>query len=104
MSKFKIPLRRVTAVVLSYGLAVVSVVNALGLAFLAQLQAVHNLEFPLFLMAIAVTVWYAGTGPGVLAVVFSGLSFDYFFTPPLYSFDIGPSERPYFIVFALFAC
>ena len=82
MSKFKIPLRRVTSVVLSYGLAVVSVVIALGLALLTQLQTVHNLEFPLFLMAIAVTVWYAGTGPGVLAGVLSGLSFDYFFTPP----------------------
>src|SRR5499426_2672495 len=102
MSKLTIPLRRVTSVVLSYGLAVVSVAIALGLALLTQLQTVPNLEFPLFLMAIAVTVWYAGTGPGVLAVVLSGLSLDYFFTHPLYSFDIGPSERQYFVVFILF--
>jgi K+-sensing histidine kinase KdpD len=76
MSKLEIPLRRVTSVVLSYGLAGVSVAIALGLALLAQLQTVHNLEFPLFLMAIAVTVWYAGTGPGVLAVALSSLSFN----------------------------
>jgi len=104
MSKFTIPLRRVTSVVLRYGLAVVSVAIALGVALLAQLQEVHNLEFPLFLMAIATTVWYAGAGPGVLAVVLSGLSFNYFFTQPLYTLYIEPSDRPYFIVFTLFAC
>src|SRR5712691_3334902 len=104
MSKLTMPLRRVTSVVLRYGLAVVSVAIALGLALLAQLQAVHNLEFPLFLMAIAVTVWYAGAGPGVLAVVLSGLSFNYFFTQPLYTLYIEPSDRPYFIVFTFFAC
>jgi len=104
MPKLKMPLRRVTSVVLRYGLAIVSVAIALGLALLAQLQTVHNLEFPLFLMAIAVTVWYAGAGPGVLAVVLSGLSFNYFFTQPLYTLYIEPSDRPYFIVFTLFAC
>ena len=103
MSKLEIPSRRVTSVVLRYGLAVVSVAIALGLALLAQLQTVHNLEFPLFLMAIAVTVWYAGAGPGVLAVVLSSLSFNYFFTQPLYTLYIEPSDRPYFIVFMLFA-
>jgi len=103
MSKLTMPLRRVTSVALRYGLAVVSVAIALGLALLAQLQAVHNLEFPLFLMAIAATVWYVGAGPGVLAVVLSGLSFDYFFTQPLYTLYIEPSNRPYFVVFILFA-
>jgi PAS domain S-box-containing protein len=103
MPKLKMPLRRVTSVVLRYGLAIVSVAIALGLALLAQLQTVHNLEFPLFLMAIAVTVWYAGAGPGVLAVVLSGLSFNYFFTQPLYTLYLEPSDRPYFIVFTLFA-
>jgi len=103
MSNPEIPSRRVTSVVLKYGLAVVSVAIALGLSLLAQLQTVHNLEFPLFLMAIAVTVWYAGAGPGVLAVVLSGLSFNYFFTQPLYTLYIEPSDRPYFIVFILFA-
>jgi len=103
MSKLEIPSRRVTSVILRYGLAVVSVAIALGLGLLAQLQTVHNLEFPLFLMAITVTVWYAGAGPGVLAVVLSGVSFNYFFTQPLYTLYIEPSDRPYFIVFMLFA-
>jgi signal transduction histidine kinase len=36
-----------------------------------------------FLFAVAATVWYAGTGPGVLAVVLSVLSLNYFFLHPL---------------------
>jgi PAS domain S-box-containing protein len=103
MSKPEISSRRVTSVVLRYGLAVVSVAVALGLALLAQLQTVPNLEFPLFLTAIAVTVWYAGAGPGVLAVVFSGLGFDYFLVQPLYTLYIEPRNRPLFVVFILFA-
>ena len=103
MSKLNMPSRGVTSVVLRYGLAVVSVAIALGVALLTQLETGHDLEFSLFLMAIAVTVWYAGTGPGVLAIVLSGLCFVYFFTPPLYSFDIGPSDRPYLVMFILFA-
>jgi K+-sensing histidine kinase KdpD len=75
MSELEMPSRRVTSVILRYGLAVVSVAIALGLALLGQLQTVHNLDFPLFLMAIAITVWYAAAGPGVLAVVLSNISF-----------------------------
>jgi len=91
------------SVVLRYGLAVVSVAVALGLALLAQLQTVPDLEFPLFLTAIAITVWYAGAGPGVLAVVFSGLGFDYFLAQPRYTLYIEPPNRPLFVVFILFA-
>src|SRR5882724_265143 len=103
MSKPEISSPRVTSVVLKYGLAVVSVAIALGLALLAQVYAIPNLEFPLFLTAIAVTVWYAGAGPGVLAVLFSGLGFDYFLTEPLYTLYIEPPNRPLFVVFILFA-
>jgi PAS domain S-box-containing protein len=61
------------------------------------------LEFPLFLIAIAVTVWYAGTAPGVLAVVLSSTIFNYFFTEPLHSFYMAPSDRLDFIANVLFA-
>ena len=103
MSKPEIPSRGVTPVVLRYGLAVVSVAVALGLTLLAQSQTIEKLEFPLFLMAISVTVWYAGALPGILAVVLSSLSFNYFFTQPLYTFYIEPADRPLFGVFILFA-
>jgi PAS domain S-box-containing protein len=102
MWKPEIASRRVTSVVLRYGLAVVSVAIALGFAVLAQAYLVHNPQFPLFLTAIAVTVWYAGTAPGVLAVVLSSTIFNYFFTEPLYSFYIAPTDRIDFIVFVLF--
>jgi PAS domain S-box-containing protein len=41
-----------------------------------------------FLFAVAATVWYAGTGPGVLAIVLSVLSLNHFFLRPDFSF--GP--------------
>ncbi|MEA2660203.1 MAG: hypothetical protein QOF64_3023 [Candidatus Binatota bacterium] len=101
MAKPEISSRRVT--LLKYGLAIVALAVALGLALLAQLKGIHNLEFPLFLIAIAVTVWYAGTAPGVLAVVLSSTIFNYFFTEPLYSFYIAPADRVDFIASVLFA-
>ena len=54
-------------------------------------------------MGIAAAVWYAGPGPGALAIVLGSLCFDYFFTLPLYTFEIHPSEGPYFVAFVLFA-
>ena len=87
----------------AYGLAVVAVAAALGLAFVAELLAISHLEFPLFLTAISVTVWYAGAGPGVLAIALSSFGFNYFFTEPRYSFYIAADDRAYFVVFVLFA-
>src|SRR5882757_822836 len=71
--------------ILRYGIAVLSVAIASGLAFfvLRQFEAILT---P-FLFGVAVTVWYAGTGPGVLAVVLSVLSLNYFFPPPVSSFS-----------------
>jgi PAS domain S-box-containing protein len=103
MSKPDTSSRRVTSVVLRNGLAVVSVAVALGLALVAQAQGIQHVQFPLLLMAVAATVWYAGAVLGVLAVVLAGLGFNYFFTQPLYTLYIEPSDRPVFVVFLLFA-
>src|SRR6202035_492040 len=84
-------------------LATASFAVALGLALLEQRYGFRNLEIPLFLFAIAVTVWYAGTGPAIVTVVLSSLAFDYFFTEPRYSFYVSSSEIPYYAVFILFA-
>jgi PAS domain S-box-containing protein len=86
-----------------YGLAVVFVATALGFALVADLYALEHLGFPLFLMAVAAAVWYAGAGPGALAIVLSGVSFNYFFTDPRYTLYIEPSDRPYFVLFVVFA-
>jgi PAS domain S-box-containing protein len=89
--------------ILRYGLAVGSVALALGMALLLQSSNFRGVEFPLFLFAIAVTVWYAGLWPGVLAVVLSSLAFNYFFTEPLYTFYVARIDLPYYVVFILFA-
>ena len=89
--------------VLRYGLAATSSAIALGLALLAELYGFRNMEVPFFLFAIAATVWHAGVGPAILAVVLSSLAFDYFFTEPRYSFYVTSSELPYYAIFVLFA-
>ena len=103
MSKPEISSLRMRSVVLRYGLAVVSVAIALELALVAQFGTIYNLEFPIFLIAIAVTGWYAGTAPAVLAVVLSSTIFSYFFIAPRYSLYIAPSHRLDFLVNVLFA-
>ena len=70
-----------TSVALRYGLALVSVAAALGLA-----RAFIHFHLPqtfaaFALSAIAITFWYAGTAPGILAAVLSSVVRDYFFDP-----------------------
>jgi hypothetical protein len=65
--------------VLRYGLAAGFVAIALGTALLLQRYNFRNVADPLFLLAIAIAVWYAGTGPAILAVVLFGLADTYFF-------------------------
>jgi PAS domain S-box-containing protein len=89
--------------ILRYGLAAGSVALALGIALLLQHSNFRGVEFPLFLFAIAVSVWYAGLWPGVLAVVLSSLAFNYYFTEPLYTFYVARVDLPYYAVFLLFA-
>jgi signal transduction histidine kinase len=86
-----------------YGLAILLVAGALGLALLLDRLHIHDVEFPLFLFAIALTVWYGGLGPGLVALSFSATAFNYFFTEPLYSFYIARVDLPFYLVFILFA-
>src|SRR5262245_48390424 len=86
-----------------YGLAVLSVVLALGAGLLAQSLRIQQVEFPLLLVAVAITAWNAGMLPGLLAVALAGLGFDYFFIEPLYSLYMEPESWPLFVVFLLFA-
>ena len=70
---------------LRYGLAVLSVAIAIGLDFFL-LRHFEAILTP-FLFAVAATVWYAGTGPGVFAIALSVLSLNYFFLRPSFSFS-----------------
>jgi PAS domain S-box-containing protein len=89
--------------VLRYGLALLSVSVALGASLLLERFHFHNVADPLFLIAIAIVVWYAGIGPAILAVVLSGLADTYFFIEPLYSLYITRDDFPHFVIFLLFA-
>jgi PAS domain S-box-containing protein len=74
------------------------------IALLLDRHHFRGVEYPLYLFAIAVTVWYSGVGPAILAVVLSSLSFNYFFTEPRFSFYVNPTDLPYYLIFILFAC
>ena len=86
-----------------YGLAITSVATALALGFLGEHEGQKDLEVPLFLTAIAITVWYTSGGPAVLAIVLSSVAFDYFFTEPQHSFQIESGEVGSYLSFVLFA-
>jgi K+-sensing histidine kinase KdpD len=84
---------------LPYSLAGISVAIAIATAMLLEHYGLRDIEFPLFLFAIAITVWYGGNGPGALAVVASILAFNYFFTEPRYNFYVRRLDLPYYAVF-----
>jgi signal transduction histidine kinase len=86
-----------------YGFSVVCVAVALGLALACRHYGFRPVELPLFDTAIVVTTWYAGVAPSVLAVVLSAVCVDYFFTEPLYSFEVSTEDLPRFFVFIAFA-
>jgi PAS domain S-box-containing protein len=87
----------------SYGLGLLSVAAAVGVALASELVGFDRLEVPLFLFVIAATVWYGGSGPGAAVVVAAILCVDYFFVRPKYSFQIDRADVGYFAIFVLFA-
>src|ERR1700688_1367686 len=95
--------QRIHSPILRCGFAVVSVAVALGVAFALQHYQFREVELPVLTVAIAFTTWYAGVGPSVLAVLLSSACFDYFFTEPLYAFDISSRDLPYFFIFVAWA-
>jgi PAS domain S-box-containing protein len=86
-----------------YGLAIASVAIALAIGLLLFSYKIAGVQFPIFLVAIALTVWYAGVKPAILAIVLSSLSFNYYFIQPYYSFYVAWADVPYYLVFILFA-
>ena len=86
-----------------YGLAVVSVGVALGISLLLQHFHFRVPSALLLLFAVALSSWYAGAGPGVLAAILSTIGFYWYFVEPVRTIYIYRSETAYFIVFAAFA-
>jgi signal transduction histidine kinase len=88
--------------ILSYGVAVLSVAAAL---IIARLLDIHLVTAPvsLFLCAIMFSAWFGGVRPGLFAVALSLLAFDYYFVTPIYSLAVEIKEVPRIIIFALSA-
>jgi len=86
-----------------YGLAVLCVSVSFAVALFLDRHHFSTVSQPLFLLAIAIVAWYAGSGPAALAVVLSSLVNDYFFIPPLYSFYVTREDVPHFVIFVLVA-
>ena len=103
MAEQKPAVLKAAPVILRYGLAMGSVALGTLFASLLERNEFRGVEYPLFLFAIAVTVWYAGVGPAILAVVLSSLSFNYFFTEPRFSLYVTRADVPYYVIFILFA-
>jgi hypothetical protein len=57
--------------ILRYGFSVASVAIVLVLAYTLQYYQLRDVEVPVLALSIALTTWYAGTGPSVLAIVIS---------------------------------
>jgi PAS domain S-box-containing protein len=72
-----------------YGVAVVAVAAALALKFMLAPYLSVDVPFLVFFMAVMVSAWYGGLGPGLLATALSELAVDYFFLEPRYSLFSG---------------
>jgi len=74
------PLRYAIAIALPFG------ATALQLLFM---PAVHHTPFVTFFLAVFVSAWVGGGGPGAIAVLLSTILGAYCFMPPPFSFDLS---------------
>ena len=95
----RVAARPKTAALLRYGTAVISVLLALGTSLSLQHRDLPSPFTSFSFAAIAVTFWYAGTGPGLLALLLSFLARRHF--PPHLNID-GPFAEPYLIIYGIF--
>ena len=90
---------RAASIALRYGLALASVAVALGLAYTFLYLQLPQPFTALALSAIAITFWYGGTKPGILAALLSSFARSYFFEPEV----ITVPHVLYDLVFLIFA-
>jgi len=99
----RLTMARPLSAIQSYGIAVLSVCVAVVGGLLLERHNLHDVQFPVFLFAVVITVWYARMQAAVFSLVLAALSFNYFFTEPLHTLYVTRSELPYYFVFILFA-
>lgn len=95
------PFSTFNSFVVRYGTAVLLVLGALLLTW-SIWGLVKPLSSPLFLVAIMITAWRSGLGPGILATLLSGIIIDFFFIAPEFQWigaDIVETQR--LVIFAI---
>jgi PAS domain S-box-containing protein len=88
--------------ILRYGISLVAVVLALLLTLLLS-PIVKSTVFPLFFVVVAVSAWYGGPGPGLLATGLSVAVIDYFFIPLASRLTVNLDDFVRMAVFVLVA-
>src|SRR6184192_838380 len=91
MSKSNLGLRRVSPAVQRYGLSILSVAICTAVTFPLQ---EFGVRVSLFFPAVLLATWFGGTGPGLLAVLLSILSINFFFTEPFFAFEFSVRDIP----------
>ena len=84
-----------------YILPIVSVVIALQTNWVVAPFLSFLPPFLTFLAAVMVTAWYGGFPPDVFVTVLSAIVIDFYFIPPLYSFNLKPFDLGTFGFFAM---
>jgi PAS domain S-box-containing protein len=93
MTGWKIPPPILRLVVWRYGLAVISVAAALVVTL--SFGRGFDVRGALFLTAVALTAWFGGMGPGLVALLLSILSLGYFFQPLVPYVELAGIRVPY---------
>jgi PAS domain S-box-containing protein len=96
MLKSDLGLRRVAPAVWRYGLSVLSV--AISTAITIPLEG-FGVRVSFFFPAVLLSTWFGGTGPGLLAVLLSTLSINFFFTEPFLAFQFSVRDIPTTVAF-----
>jgi PAS domain S-box-containing protein len=100
MSKSDLGLGRVAPAVWRYGLSGLSVAISTAITFPLESFGVRT---SLFFPAVLLSTWFGGTGPGLLAVLLSTLSINFFFTEPFFAFQFSVQDIPTTVAFLLSA-
>src|SRR5437762_8698850 len=83
-----------------YVLSVLSVAVATGVTLLL---GDYTFRTPFFFVAILVSAWFGGRGPGLFAVLLSTLSINFFILEPRFSFLFGFRDVLHLAVFLFYA-
>src|SRR5262245_57427258 len=57
-----------------------------------------------FLTAVSIVAWFGGLRPALLTAVLATVVLDYFFTAPIFSFDLDVTHLPRLVAFTIIAC